>query len=619
MFYSGACEDVFDSNSKSKWLTAEELVELVQSSKEVNNTRMFQVQYRPVVEKADPTDIVPVSVLNAKIIDYLDFSFVPSHSANRILTALNKHVIARRDKGNNTFDPTDPADIESLRTGSKVFDMERTWDEGISYISKPILYIGELIMKSRENLLTVNGLGPKSVDTIEQALAQRGLRLGMAIPKNWTSPPSQEIPLEVLNERIFEYLDFSFTTTRTVKKIAQAFRFAEIIEDDIGYRYVERGIWADDKPPSGIKYIAELVQLDKNDWSKLRLGKTAIAVIEQALRQRGLRLEMRVSEEWTRPTIDMPMEVLNARVVDYLELNVAKNNATEENTLHLDTRVNSQVVQQLRKNLIVYVGELIQKSREELAILGLDSRSLSALEKALGKKDLHLDTNLSKEWTPPVIHTEQVLNEKILDYLDFSFASSNARRQLLRKLKVNQIVYIGDLILFISSWNDAAFRLGVASYFWSRFYKVLDKLDRKYRFTQNQVSLIRQALAQADLLNIKLPKEWVIPDAKQVEREILDAKVNDYLGFNSSATPVSHSTRENILHFDSVVRALINTSLTERKITYIGELIQLSREDLLTVFKMDPNHVSIIEAILAEKGLHLSTKLSTVWTHPVLI
>ena len=332
MSYSG-CEDVFDSNSKSNWLTAEELVELAKDSKKVNNSRMFQVQYRSVVEKADLTD----TVLNAKISDYLDFSFVSLSLRIRIINAL-----IRNSKG------------------------------------EPIAYIGELIQKSREYLLSIKGLGVRTVDMIEQALEQRGLQLNMQVSKDWQAPAFQyikDISVEILDQRIMEYLDFHFATVSTRNAIRGGLRGSYF-------------------GSNGMVYIGELIQMKKKDLlrGEYRLGRTAVAAIEQALEQRGLRLGMRLSEEWTQPTVDVPMEVLNARVVNHLDFSGTS------------FSIRTRIINLLNAREIFYIGELIQlRERDLLWSYRISQNLMLVIEKALAQKGLYLSTKFSESWHRPLL------------------------------------------------------------------------------------------------------------------------------------------------------------------------------------------------------------------------
>lgn len=331
MSYSSDCEDVFDSNSKSNWLTAEELVELAKDSKKVNNSRMFQVQSRPV-------NIVSVSVLNEKIVDYLDFNFISLNLRKRIINVL-------------------------IRNNER----------------EPIVYIGELIQKNREYLLSIKGLGVRTVDMIEQALAQRGSYLEMKVPKDWQAPASQdikEISVEILDQRIMEYLSFHFATVNTRNAI-------------------ERGLRGSYFHSNEIVYIGELIQRSKNDLlrGEYRLGRTAVAALEKALSQRGgLRLGMRLSEEWTQPTVDVPMEVLNARVVKHLDFSGTS----------VSTRV--RIINLLNAREIFYIGELIQLRERDLLWNYRISQSLMlVIKKVLAQKGLYLGTKLPEKWERPAV------------------------------------------------------------------------------------------------------------------------------------------------------------------------------------------------------------------------
>ncbi len=321
MSYSGDCEDVFDSNSKSKWLTIEELVDLAQNSQSFNHPGIFRVEYLPGVKKVKPLDRVPKEMLNQRIVDYLDFSFATPQIRTRIINGLR-------------------------RAG--------------------VLYIGDLISMSRENLLNIGNLSSKSVDTIEQELAQKGLHLSTTLAEPWIR---SQIPVEVLDQKVMEYLDSHFTTANTRNAVSR------ILGGSIFYK-------------NEIIYIGELLQFSREELKRRGMvGDKIVLNIEQALEPRGLYLEMRIPKEWTRPTEDVPIEVLNKKIVNYLDFSFAT------------PQVRTRIINYLKRKEILYIGELIQESAYWLS-RSVTEREMGVLKQALAQKGLHLSTTLPEKWEP---------------------------------------------------------------------------------------------------------------------------------------------------------------------------------------------------------------------------
>ncbi|MDE0150950.1 MAG: hypothetical protein OXK80_00415 [Bdellovibrionales bacterium] len=141
-------------------------------------------------------------------------------------------------------------------------------------------------------------------------------------------------------------------------------------------------------------------------------------------------------EERTQPsarTAVIPAEILNQMIFDYLDFSFLSGNA----------------LGRLRNNLfnlnIITIRDLIQKSREYLLRQrDVREKQTNALEYALGKEDLSLGMKLSDEERiqPVKVIPEEILDQDIFDYLDFSFLSDNALTRLkhnLQLLEINKI------------------------------------------------------------------------------------------------------------------------------------------------------------------------------------
>ncbi len=403
------------------------------------------------------------------------------------------------------------------------------------------------------------------------------------------------VPPTVLNEKVLHYLDFSFAVTGLEAIITRAL---------MGSSLLNKG---------GVIYIGDLIQMNGESLSKkLFFGREAVAAIKKALAQKGLYLSTKLSEEWFQPTLDVPIEILNKRVVDYLGFNspVVKNSISR-NTLRLKHTMKTRIIELLRKNMIVYVGDLVQKSKEDLLKI-MDLETVSTIETVLIQNGLNLAIQLSKRWRPPVMYTTQILNEKVIDYLDFSFVDYHTRNLIMLGLVANRIVYIGDLIQkkrenlidanSTSSWQTGFFRN----------VRVLNKLSRRYSLGETKLLVLEAALAQRGLyLGTKISEKWIPPDGEYIIAKILHKKVVDYLDFNSLSIPGSGVIEKNYL--ENMNSRRITESLRANGIVYIGELIQRNREDLLEIYEINLIHLLVIESALEKKGLHLSTKLYERW------
>ena len=414
---------------------------------------------------------------------------------------------------------------------------------------------------------------------------------------------SNTVPTKVLNEKILDYLDFSFVVTRTKFIIIQAFERSALISQE------------------GIIYIGELIRMNRQQLSeKLSLGQESVGAIEKALANKGLYLDTKIPEEWMRPQVDISIEILNERVVDYLGFNLsAVQGFTIRYMLRLEEGMRDRIMEFLRTHLIIYIGDLIQKTEKEL-LSKVDSEVVDIIKKLLMRRGLNLATKLPRKWTPPVMHTTEVLNKEIVDYLDFSFVDLYIKNAIIQMLSVNRIVYIGELIqrfredlIYINS--DPVWQNGFLT-----DPKLAYRLSRRYIFNDKRVSILEQALAQRGLyLGTRISKRWIPPDAERIPLKILDEKIIGYLDFDSSlASFVKNSADRDRLDIGNMVPDRVFESIKGSQLVYIGELIQRTREDLLEVYGIIPSHILVIEEALAQRGLHLSTKFSRRWVPPAV-
>lgn len=159
----------------------------------------------------------------------------------------------------------------------------------------------------------------------------------------------------------------------------------------------------------------------------------------------------------SKSQLTAPKGVLNQQIIDYLDFT----------PFLYQKRINKEIVSALIKADIVYIGELFQYSRHELLEkltrpeddvrhsffqpFGAVER-LRIIQKALDQKKLNLSMQLPQGWTRPQkidrIETipREVLNKRILDYLDFSSISAKLLGHIRRAMEALDITYIRDLI-----------------------------------------------------------------------------------------------------------------------------------------------------------------------------
>ena len=262
-------------------------------------------------------------ILNQRISDYLDFSFIEPQLTKTLIRILT--------------------------------------------INK-IVFIGDLIQKSEHEILGLINIGKVKKDIIKKALTQKGLQLGTILNETWTSPNVKTIPLEILNQKITHHLDFNLVNSKYGSQIS---------------RTLEK---------NNIVYIGQLIQKNEHDILNLvSMGKTQKDIIKKALTQKGLQLGTILNETWTSPNVKtIPLEILNKKITHHLDFSF------------VNSKHRYQISEILEKNNIVYIGDLIQKSKQVLLNLpGIGITRINELEEVLAHRELHLDTILTKPWFPP--------------------------------------------------------------------------------------------------------------------------------------------------------------------------------------------------------------------------
>jgi hypothetical protein len=126
-----------------------------------------------------------------------------------------------------------------------------------------IVYLGELVIKTEEEMLRVPNYGRKSLNEIKEELARMNLQIGMEVP-GW--PPADHVPNR-LPDAIFKRVD----------ELELSVRSWNCLRND------------------GIVYVGELVQ--KSEAEMLRtpnFGRKSLNEIKEMLAQLGLHLGMSI-------------------------------------------------------------------------------------------------------------------------------------------------------------------------------------------------------------------------------------------------------------------------------------------------------------------------------------
>ena len=398
----------------------------------------------------------------------------------------------------------------------------------------------------------------------------------------------ETVSIEVLNQRIFDYLDFDFITIKMKNQMRNNFRLSNTF------------------------YIGELIQKSEQDLLRISgFGRHQLNAIRKALTQKDLHLSTQLANPWTPPQQKehIATNVLNQRIFDYLDF--------DSIPLHIRARINKV----LEANNIIYIGELIQKSEYELSYLHLENitkafnqKIIDTLVEILKQKGLHLSTTLANPWTPPQQKKHiatNVLNQIIFDYLDFSFIDSAIKIRLKINLEKEDIHYIGELI----QKNEM-------------------QLFRIPGIGVKQISLFKKALKQRDLyLNTQLAKPWTRPQIKNSYPHTRKAKSPADL--QKDTPPESQKMHiatdilnQRVFHYLNInflapkIRTRIIRAFRVNNIIYIGDLIQRSEQDLLNLRLgiIDPpiNHktLRIIIEVLRQRDLYLNTQLAEPWIRP---
>lgn len=247
-------------------------------------------------------------------------------------------------------------------------------------------------------------------------------------------------------------------------------------------------------------------------------------------------------------------------------------------------RMTPELRENLKKAGVIYLGDLIAKTPEEiLKILALKKSALPSINRKLFQWGLQLGMNI--KWPKDRQQVEMLvysLNPRQIFFPLFlqsirrlDFSSHQHHERITRALKQENISYLGELIT-----------------------KTADELLNIPGIGEASVKKIKRALAKKSLrlgMNIDWPK-----DRQQVEAMVIQWNPDDL------EQPTLHD-RLNTLSFPN---SLIN-SLGKANIIYIGDLVGKTSEKLLKVKGIGQAELIEIEKKLSERGFHLN--MSIIW------
>lgn len=127
--------------------------------------------------------VIPAEILNQRIFDYLDFSFLSDNALGRLQ--------------NNLF-------------------------------RLKIITIRDLIQKSKKYLLQLRAVGETQTNAIESALGKEGLSLDIELSDEERIQPVKVIPEEILDQGVFDYLDFNFLSENALTRLKHNLQLLEI-------------------------------------------------------------------------------------------------------------------------------------------------------------------------------------------------------------------------------------------------------------------------------------------------------------------------------------------------------------------------------------------------------
>ncbi|MCY4512671.1 MAG: hypothetical protein OXB86_03175 [Bdellovibrionales bacterium] len=291
-----------------------------------------------------------------------------------------------------------------------------------------IVYLGDLIAKTPEEVLEILGLKESALPLINKKLTQWGLELGMNI--DWPEERQQvETMVNILNPKLQLFPIFTYSIKRL--------HFSSM-------SHHERIIKA--LKTKSIFYIGDLVGNTPDELLRIPgIGKASVEEIERALAEENLHLGMNINWPKDRQQVETmviqwnPGDLEQPVLYDFLDI----------------LNLSSPLIHTLKKAGIIYIGDLVGKTPAEiLKITGIEQAELAEIEQKLSEKGFHLNMNIiwpaNRERLDKIAEkrkkegplTLQVPPRFLINLID-DFIFSNKIKEILKN---NNVLYMGDLV-----------------------------------------------------------------------------------------------------------------------------------------------------------------------------
>ena len=450
------------------------------------------------------------------------------------------------EKCNEAFSPQEDKKAMAVFIQNIYYDLN--FSPGVKNVldRSEIYYLGDLVTKTRKELLKVHGLGMRKINQIEKELSKINLYLGMNI--NWPSDPKQvegfvktltpKVELTPILVRPIESLNISHGPEQALKR-------AEIY------------------------YLGNLVTKKETELLALN-GFSETGLDEVKFQLSALKLSLRMFIDW--PSDSKQIKIL----IETLKLKEEPNPLLAHSIKSRDFF--SEIEDMLQKNEIHYLGDLTTKREDELlALPGFEQSFLPEIESLLSKMGLSLRMNADWPSDPKQVKAlMDKLNPKVeLTAIFIRLVQNlNLRTDIKKVLKEGGIIYIGDLV--------TKTKLGLL--------RKVPGLGKK------RISKVKAALSKIDLhfgMNIDWPS-----DPMQIEA--LVKRLNSEKEFNPLFTrPI------NTLNLSDKTKYV----LMREGILYIGDLVVKAQSELLEVLYFGEKKLTEVETTLAKIGLSLAMNI----------
>lgn len=441
-----------------------------------------------------------------------------------------------------------PTDQESMAIFIQhIYDLDFLSDFKNILGQSKIEYLGDLVRRTRKQLLKFPNFGIKTVDKIEKKLLERNLHLGMEI--NWPFDPKQvkelvkaltpKVELSPVFARPIESLNIHPNSEKALKK-------------------------------TEIYYLGDLVIKKESELLALEgFAETGLDEVKLKITTLGLRLRM---------FIDWPSDFKQVKAL------IETQNLKEEPNPLLAYSIKScgfsfELENVLQENKIHHLGDLVIKREDELLVLpGFEKSFLSEIESLLSEMGLSLRINANWPSEPTEATTlVDKLNPKVeLTAVFFRLVKNlDLSNQSKKALEAENIIYVGDLVTK-TEWG----------------------LQKKVPGLGKQRALeVKEFLAKRNLylgMNIDWPS-----DPKQIEflRKKVKSEQKPDLRFLQPLSALNLSDKINLL-------------LKMEKIISIGDLVIKTATELLQIPYFGEKKLTEVEAALSKIGMSLDMDIN---------